>query len=165
VRHLKGKWYSQRILLALLIAGLVTGASAEPSPAKQTLFAYEIVDQSIPQPLTQQNSNSTRGLAVVLDRKRGHCLLCHEVRSLDEPSQGNIGPALDDVGARLSESALRLRLVDGTKINADTAMPAYYRTEDLYRVSDNYRNTPVLNAQEIEDVIAWLRTLGSRHDN
>jgi sulfur-oxidizing protein SoxX len=38
-------------------------------------------------------------------------------------------------------------------------MPAYYRVEGLYRVLKPYRGEPILTAQEVEDVVAYLLTL------
>jgi sulfur-oxidizing protein SoxX len=38
-------------------------------------------------------------------------------------------------------------------------MPAYYRVDGLQRVGEAWRGQPVLAAQQIEDVIAYLRTL------
>ena len=76
-----------------------------------------------------------------------------------------LGPTLDNVGDRLTSAALRLRVVDGTTLNPDTAMPAYYRTHNLQQVSAAYRNQPVLSAQEVEDVVAWLSQLRGAHAN
>jgi sulfur-oxidizing protein SoxX len=38
-------------------------------------------------------------------------------------------------------------------------MPPYYKTEGLERVAANYKAKTLLNAQEIEDVIAFLVSL------
>jgi sulfur-oxidizing protein SoxX len=38
-------------------------------------------------------------------------------------------------------------------------MPAYYRTEGLTRVAPSFRGKPVLSAEQIEDVVAYLMTL------
>jgi sulfur-oxidizing protein SoxX len=38
-------------------------------------------------------------------------------------------------------------------------MPPYYRTEDLTRVAPAYQGKPVLSAEQIEDVVAYLATL------
>ena len=43
--------------------------------------------------------------------------------------------------------------------NLETIMPAYYKVEGLHRVLDRYRARPILTAQQIEDVIAYLLTL------
>jgi sulfur-oxidizing protein SoxX len=38
-------------------------------------------------------------------------------------------------------------------------MPSYYRTEGLDRVAGAFRGKPILEADEIEDVVAYLATL------
>jgi sulfur-oxidizing protein SoxX len=38
-------------------------------------------------------------------------------------------------------------------------MPAYYRVEGLQRVGAAWQGRSILSAQQIEDVLAWLRTL------
>ncbi len=55
--------------------------------------------------------------------------------------------------------ALRLRLVDARALNPDTIMPSYYRIEGTARVGTPWRGKPVLEAQDIEDVVAYLATL------
>jgi len=123
------------------------------------MVPYEIVGDGIVEALTDRGGDALNGRAVFVDRGRGHCLLCHEVASIDEPFQGTIGPDLSAVGDRLSAAQLRLRLVDTTRLNADTVMPAYYRVHDLRQVSEPYVGKPVLGAQEVEDVVAYLSSL------
>ena len=65
--------------------------------------------------------------------------------------------ALVDVLA--SAGQLRLRVVDARKIDAHTIMPAYYTLDGLDRVAPAYRGKPILTAEEIEDVVAFLATL------
>jgi sulfur-oxidizing protein SoxX len=72
---------------------------------------------------------------------------------------GTVGPPLDGIGSRASAGALRLRLVDPKVINPATIMPAYYKVEGFHRVLERYRDRPILTAQHIEDVIAYLLTL------
>jgi L-cysteine S-thiosulfotransferase len=60
---------------------------------------------------------------------------------------------------RWSTGQLRLRLVDATRLNPDTIMPPYYRVDGLTRVGDAWRGKPILSAQQIEDVVAFLSTL------
>ncbi|MCP5081414.1 MAG: sulfur oxidation c-type cytochrome SoxX, partial [Alphaproteobacteria bacterium] len=104
-----------------------------------------------------------RGREIVLDMRRGNCLACHSVpNEPEEQVQGNLGPALAGVAQRLSIASLRLRLVDSTKISPNSIMPAYYRVDNLNRVAAEYLGRPVLNALEIEDVIAYLQTLDVR---
>ena len=54
---------------------------------------------------------------------------------------------------------LRLRLVDASLLNPETLMPSYYRREGFERVATAWKGRTVLEAQEIEDVIAYLLTL------
>ena len=72
---------------------------------------------------------------------------------------GNVAPPLSGVGSRLTPGQLRLRVVDPTRVKPDVAMPAYYRTHSLDTVMQKYRGKPVLSAQQIEDVVAYLATL------
>jgi len=72
---------------------------------------------------------------------------------------GTVGPPLDGIGHRAMAGVLRLRLVDAKAFNPETIMPAYYKVAGLHRVLDRYRAKPILTAQQIEDVIAYLRTL------
>lgn len=110
-------------------------------------------------PLTEQPGDPHRGRAVVLDRDRGHCLLCHRIAQVDEGFQGTIGPSLSDVGRRLAPAELRERLVDPTRLNPATVMPAYHRVAGLRQVARAYRGRPILTAREVEDVVAFLATL------
>ena len=103
--------------------------------------------------------DAERGRAVVVDRELGHCLLCHAIRQVDEPFQGNIGPDLSNIGARLSTAELRDRIVDPTRSNPESVMPAYHRTANLNNVGVAYEGEPILNKQQVEDVVAFLATL------
>jgi sulfur-oxidizing protein SoxX len=38
-------------------------------------------------------------------------------------------------------------------------MPSYYRTDCLNQVGEPYRGEPALEAQQIEDLVAYLATL------
>lgn len=114
---------------------------------------------SIDTPLTTVAADAARGRAIVADRTRGLCLLCHSGPFPEERFQGNLAPSLAGAGARWSAGQLRLRLVDGKRLNPDSIMPSYYRTEGLTRVRENFRGRTILTAQEIEDVIAFLLTL------
>ncbi len=101
-----------------------------------------------------------RGRKIVLDRATGNCLICHKLPS--EPTerfQGELGPDLGGVGARLLPGEIRLRLVDQSRINPGTIMPPYHRVEGLIRVAPEWRGKPALDAQQIEDIVAYLVTL------
>ena len=100
-----------------------------------------------------------RGRAIVANRQVGLCLLCHSGPFPDERFQGNLAPSLVGAGTRWSKGQLRLRIVDSTRLNPATIMPAYYRTDGLVRVAPAWRGKSILNAEQIEDVVAFLVTL------
>jgi sulfur-oxidizing protein SoxX len=124
-----------------------------------TLLPYTVVGDAIPAPLTGVAGDPARGRVIVTSRQRGLCLLCHSGPFPEERFQGDLAPSLAGVGSRLSEGQLRLRLVDSRKLDPGTIMPSYYRTDGLNRVGSAWRDKPVLSAEEIEDVVAFLATL------
>ncbi len=85
-------------------------------------------------------------------------MLCHSGPFPEERFQGDLAPDLRSA-ARLSEGQIRQRIVDSTKLNPQSIMPAYYRSEGLERVAPAYRGKTILSAEQIEDVVAYLTTL------
>jgi L-cysteine S-thiosulfotransferase len=116
-------------------------------------------NDAIPESLTGARGDPARGRAIVVNRQVGLCLLCHSGPFPEERFQGNLAPDLRGAGTRWSEGQLRLRIVDSSRINPATIMPAYHRTEGLVRVAPAWRGKPVLSAEQIEDVVAFLMTL------
>ena len=143
------------VLLGAL-AGMLVSAAAVAGDAD--LVPYEVVNYAIPAPLTDVPGDPVRGQAVMIDREGGNCLGCHEV-PLDAEFFGTTGPPLTSVGARLNEGQIRLRLVDPKVLNPMTMMPAYYKVDGLHRVRKGFAGNPVLTAQQIEDIVAYLATL------
>ncbi len=151
-------------LASVAALGLLTqGAAAEVKKVQEKgLVPYEInMDTfTIDKPLTNKPGDPKRGAKLVTARKKGNCLACHRIQQLDEfPFHGNVGPEISDLATRMSEGEMRLRLVNPKIVNPETIMPAFYRTEGLHRVMDKFKGKPVLEAQEIEDIIAFLKTL------
>ena len=120
---------------------------------------YEVVGDAIPVSLTGKVGDAAKGRSIVANRQVGLCLLCHSGPLPEERFQGNLAPSLAGAGSRWSEGQLRLRLTDSRRLNPDTVMPAYYRTEGLTQVAKNLQGRPLLAAQQIEDVLAYLMTL------
>lgn len=98
-----------------------------------------------------------RGREVFVAREGGHCVLCH--RAPGVTPAGNVGPPLGGIGARLDAAQLRARVADITLVYPESVMPTYHRTERVTRVASTYTGKPVLDAQQVEDVVAWLGTL------
>jgi sulfur-oxidizing protein SoxX len=122
------------------------------------LRAYVAVGDAIPASLTGMPGDATRGRALVVDRT-STCILCHSGPFPEQKFQGDLAPDLAGAGSRWSEGQLRLRLVDASGLNPATIMPSYYRVEGLVRVGPAWRNKPILSAEQIEDIVAYLATL------
>ncbi|MEQ1647402.1 MAG: sulfur oxidation c-type cytochrome SoxX [Hyphomicrobiaceae bacterium] len=119
-----------------------------------------VTGDAVNAPLTQQVGRAAQGRVIVLSRQIGNCLICHAVpNEAKELAQGNVGPALSGVGGRLSEGQIRLRLIDQSRLNPRTIMPPYYRTNGLTNVAAQFVGKSVLDAQQIEDVVAYLVSL------
>ena len=131
------------------------GASA----AAQELRSYTVTGDAIPQSLTGAPGDAERGLKIVTNRQVGLCLLCHSGPYPGERFQGTMAPDLSGAGSRWNEGQLRLRIVDASRVNPDTIMPPYYRVDGLNRVAPNFRGKTILTAEQIEDVVAYLKTL------
>ncbi|MFN7694523.1 MAG: sulfur oxidation c-type cytochrome SoxX [Burkholderiales bacterium] len=118
-----------------------------------------VVGDGVPQPLTQLPGNAQQGRAIVLSRQRGLCLLCHSGPFPDEPVQATISTNLSGAGSRWSEAQLRLRVADARWLNPDSLMPSFHRLPTASRVPSALQDKPVLSAQEVEDVVAFLSSL------
>ncbi|HEV7267315.1 MAG TPA: sulfur oxidation c-type cytochrome SoxX [Falsiroseomonas sp.] len=140
---------------ASLLAFLLLGAI----PAAGRVAPFVVTGDAIEAPLGDLAGDAVRGAAVVKNRETANCLICHSIPDPRERFMGDIGPPLAGVGARLTRGQIRLRLVDPTLVNPAAVMPAYHRVAGLVRVDERYRGQPVLTAQEIEDVVAYLATL------
>ena len=123
------------------------------------LFAQAVSKDVIAESLSGQPGDATKGRVIVLSRQTGLCILCHGGPFPEEPFQGNLGPNLAVSAARLSAGQLRARIVDASQFNPDSIMPGYYRTEHFTRALPQYAGQSILNAQEIEDVVAFLVSL------
>lgn len=132
----------------------------------------EIVDliqsKAIPKSLTDKRGNARRGEAIMIDRKKGNCLACHRISNFEDKANdnpnaygdmGEVGPSLDGIANRYKPGQLRLLLVNAKEIFPDTIMPAFYHIKGLYRVGKSYDKKPILERQEIEDVLSFLLTL------
>lgn len=144
-----------RFCPVLLVALLLLAATAVASGVAPFVVAGDAIEA----PLGGHAGNPARGEAVVRNREGANCLICHAIPGTAERFMGDIGPSLAGVADRLSPGQVRLRLVDPTMLNPNAVMPAYHRTEGLVRVEPRFAGRPVLGAQEIEDVVAYLATL------
>lgn len=151
--------WGQRVGIGTLAGMLVVGIVARFALGHDQPVAYQVVHGAIPDPLTAQPGDPDSGRRVVLDRQGGDCIVCHAMPLPQRQFHGTLGPPLDGVGSRYTAGELRLRLVDPKVVNPHTVMPAYYKVAGLSRVLPRYQGQPILTAQQIEDVVAYLLTL------
>ncbi|MEJ2118744.1 MAG: sulfur oxidation c-type cytochrome SoxX [Alphaproteobacteria bacterium] len=136
-----------------------TGYFQQMRAAKQAALVPRHIP-GINKSLTGAPGDAERGRTIMLDESKGNCLMCHRIPELGQDSEkSTIGPNLGDVGARLSEAQLRQRIVNAKAVTPDTIMPAFHVTKSYARVSPAQVGVPVLTAQEVEDVVAFLKTL------
>lgn len=141
------------------VALLVLAFATSGVPVRAQGMTDTVAAGFLPRPLDGLKGDSARGRAIVADRRKGLCLLCHSGPFPEERFQGTLAPSLAGAGKRLSEGALRQRLVDGRKFNPQTLMPAYHSTDGLSQVGQNWHGKTIFSAQEVEDVVAFLKTL------
>jgi sulfur-oxidizing protein SoxX len=155
--------YRRRSLVVLgfgVLLGLPV-AAAQPDPVSnaQARIAIDAERAGLDQPLTDQPGQPERGRLIVTSRQTGLCLLCH--RGPFEPAahQGTLASDLAGVGRRWTAAQLRLRIVNARRINPDSLMPPFHDTSAQHQVARAQIGQPILNAQQVEDVIAFLLTL------
>lgn len=123
------------------------------------LSSLVVVGDGIPQPLTATPGDAQRGRNIVANRQVGLCLLCHSGPFPEERAQGNLASNLSGVGSRWSAAQLRLRIADARRLDPEGLMPSLHRVDGLQRVGATWQGKPVLDAQQVEDVVAFLQTL------
>ena len=146
--------------LAALAAGVLMAAAPaladEVAPGDVVFGEYGEVEVS----LTGVPGDAAAGREVFMNRRLGNCLACHENSEMsDQPFHGEVGPMLDGAGDRWSEADLRGIIVNSKNIFPGTIMPAFYVNEGFIRVREEYVGQPILTAQQVEDVVAYLMTL------
>lgn len=117
--------------------------------------------------LTGVAGDPVRGEEIMTDRGLGNCIACHQVTALDQYQfHGEVGPSLDGAASRWDEAALRGIVVNAKNVFPDSVMPSFYRVSGFIRPGDGYTGSaavepimPILSAQDVEDVVAYLMTL------
>ena len=150
------------VLAAAVMAFAAPAAIGETAPDSVVFDGYAVTES-----LTGVAGDAAAGAKVMTNRGLGNCVACHQIGAMpDVPFQGDIAPALDGVADRYDEAQLR-GIVANAKMTFDgTFMPAFYKTTGFIRPGDAYTGKaapedlpPILSAQQIEDVVAYLQTL------
>ena len=79
---------------------------------------------------------------------------------------GEIGPPLNGAADRWTEAQLRGIVANAKMMFPDSMMPSFYKVEGFIRPGDGFTGDPaepplepLLTAQQVEDVVAFLKTL------
>ncbi|NND18070.1 MAG: sulfur oxidation c-type cytochrome SoxX [Silicimonas sp.] len=146
---------------AAIICGAGVAFANEIGP---TNVVFE--DGAVSSSLSGAPGNPDEG-RIIMNKGSGNCIACHQVSALsDLPFHGEIGPPLDGVADRWSEAELRGIVSNAKVMFPDSMMPSFYKTEGFVRPGNAYTGKaaegeldPLLTAQQIEDVVAFLLTL------
>lgn len=153
-------------LTSLTVAASLIGAAAFAGETAPKDVQYN-EDGAVEVSLSGVAGDAANGAIIAGTKSKGNCVACHEITALaDVPFHGEVGPMLDGAGDRWSEAELRGLLTDAKMTFEETVMPAFYKVDGFNRPGDAYTGkaakgalTPILTAQEIEDVVAFLATL------
>ena len=147
--------------LGALAVTTVAAFAGEVAPGDVQFDDYGAVEVS----LTGVAGDPASGASIMTTRGQGNCVACHQVSALDAAFQGDVGPSLDGVASRWNEAQLRGIVSDAKKTFDGSMMPSFYKTDGFIRPGDAFTGdaatelSPLLTAQQIEDVVAFLLTL------
>lgn len=147
---------------AALAVAMATSAAAEVTAPTDVVFEDGAVETSL-----SDNPGDPDSGAEIMNKGAGNCIACHQVSALSHLQfHGEIGPPLDGAADRWSEAELRGIVANAKIMFPDSMMPSFYKTEGFIRIGDEYTGEPLegevqplLTAQEVEDVVAYLMTL------
>ncbi len=150
-----------------MVAILLGGSAVQADVVAPSTVSYDdsgAIDES----LTGTPGDPENGRLVMATKSQGNCIACHAVTDLsDFPFHGEVGPSLDGVGSRWDEAQLRGIVADAKHTFPGTIMPSFYKVEGFIRPGRAFTGNaipedeiePLLTAQQIEDVVAYLMTL------
>lgn len=143
---------------SLTLVCLFAGSSAFAGDVMPANVVFN--DGAIGVTLTAQAGDPAAGRKVFMNRKQGNCLACHANEDMSDQSfHGEVGPALDGVADRWEAAELRGIVVNSKMMFEGTIMPAFYKDSGFERNLKKFQGKSILNAQQVEDVVAYLLTL------
>jgi sulfur-oxidizing protein SoxX len=148
----------QRITLAALGIALTTSTVFAAELAPDAVMFGE--DGQVMASLTGVAGDPAAGKKVTINRKQGNCLACHvNDDASDQFFHGEVGPPLNGAADRWDEAQLRGILVNSKMTFEDSIMPSFYRAKNGARTAKKFQGKTILTAQQVEDVVAYLKTL------
>jgi L-cysteine S-thiosulfotransferase len=148
--------------------GLLCGAAAAigvasavdaAEPGRANIVQFQVIADGISDAIGGATGDAARGRALILAHESANCLVCHGLPDPAVRFSGNLGPQLGGIARTLSVAQLRLRVVDNLRVHPATIMPSYYRIDGFDRVAGAYQGKPILDAKQVEDIVAYLATL------
>lgn len=154
---------TRQFILAAALVGFAAMPAASDTAPKDVVFEEGAIAAS----LTGVPGNAEEGAKVMSTRSLGNCVACHTVSAMPKVQfQGDVGPTLDGAASRWSEAQLRGLVANAKMTYEGTRMPAFYKVDGYTRPGEGYTTkpaaeplSPILTAQQIEDVVAYLLTL------
>ena len=152
-------------LSTVIVVSLMLGGAAQAEEVAPASVTYE--EGAVSVSLSGAPGNPENG-AKIMNKGSGNCIACHQVTALNDlPFHGEIGPPLDGAADRWTEAELRGIVANAKIMFPDTMMPAFYKVSGFVRPGNAYTGkaaaegdlTPLLTAQEIEDVVSYLMTM------
>jgi sulfur-oxidizing protein SoxX len=156
-----------KVLAALVGAIALSSTAAIADEVTPTAVVFGDHGE-IAESLTGQPGSPEEGMKIYSNRAQGNCVACHTVSRLVDSVgfHGNVGPSLDGVADRWNEAELRGIVVNAKNVYDGTIMPAFYKTSGYIRPGEAFTTKPateplppLLTAQQVEDVVAFLTTL------
>ena len=155
----------QILALTIVVAAFGVPAMAEIAPDDVPWSE----DGSVAESLTGTPGNPDEGRVIMTTNALGNCVACHAIEAMpDVPFQGDIAPQLDGAGDRWTEAQLRGIVIDAKRTFPESFMPGMYKVGPFIRPGVAYTAKPpekpedikpILSAQQVEDVVAYLMTL------
>lgn len=151
----------------LWLAALVASLAAVPANSETAPHDVSFVEGAVEVSLSGMPGDPQSGARIMTTAALGNCVACHQVGALpDVQFPGDIGPPLDGAADRWTEAQLRGIVANSKMTFNESFMPAFYKTEGFIRPGAAYTGKapdgplpPILSAQQIEDVVAFLMTL------
>src|ERR1700731_2873817 len=104
--------------LAAVVVSPGSGQAVPPLVPFNVAITRDVA--AIPAPLTGKPGDPKEGEKVVVERRLGNCLSCHEIDALRrEPFHGDVGPPLNGVARRWDTGTLRMIVVNAKKVFGD----------------------------------------------
>jgi sulfur-oxidizing protein SoxX len=150
-----------RITLGIALAAGMAISAAQANVIAPDDVEFNADELTVEQSLTGVAGDPAKGREYFLNRRLGNCLACHTNADMAaEPFHGEVGPPIDGAGSRWNEAQLRAIVINSKQVFGDaTVMPAFYRVAGKNRVREQFQGKTILEAQQVEDIVAYLLTL------